>query len=123
MSVPTLMDSLGHSPRDGWTPGSRETPADVRERLPLGGQAATIREMLSRLDTFTAAGQRHSMSKIVEFVGQHVRCALHSVGARNGSMLGELTAWLQAESERALPDVATFTHRAEDLLALLLAAA
>ena len=96
---------------------------NVQDLRALGGYAETIREMLSRLETLTFAGQRHSMSKIVDFVGQHVRHAPQGVGSRNGRMLTELIAWLRDESERALPDVATFCRRSEALLTLLVAVA
>jgi hypothetical protein len=85
----------------------------------LGGHAETIREMLFTLETLTFAGQRHTMSKIVDFVAQHVRYALQRLGCRNGKMLKDLIGWLREESQRALPDVGTFRRRADDLLTLL----
>jgi hypothetical protein len=114
MSVAMVTEDLGYS-RHGVQPRG--------ESMALGGQAATIREMLSRLDTLTMAGQRHSMSKIVAFVGSHVRRTLRQVGTRNGRTLVELIERLQGESERSLPDIAIFSRRAEDLLVLLSAVA
>lgn len=117
MSASPLADNRSHSPDALSISGSQ----NVREHLPLGGHVATIREMLTMLEALTAAGQPHSMSKIVDVVGAHVRHAVDRVGARNASALAELIAWLQHESERGLPDVASFCRRAEDLLTLLVA--
>ena len=121
MSVPAVTDDLGYSPGAEWIPGSQALRGEVRAGMPLSRQIATIREMLSMLDTLTAAGQRHSMSKIVGFVDQHVGRTLDRIGARNGSTLTELSTWLRHESQRTLPDVATFRRRADDLLSLLVA--
>jgi hypothetical protein len=92
-----------------------EPAPQARLIVPLGGQTQTIREMLARLETLTAAGQRHTMSKIVSFFGAHA----HRVDAHQERALAESIAWLRREAERPLPDVVSFCRRAEDLIASL----
>lgn len=71
------------------------------------------------LNTFTSAGQRHSMAKVVAFLSEHPGRSPHAVGRRNRAML----AALRRESTRALPDVARFSRQTESVLALLAAIA
>jgi hypothetical protein len=78
-------------------------------------QAATVREMLATLETLTPAGQQHTMSKIVAFVGRQ------SGDTFREDALADLSRSLQREAARALPDVATFCRGTEDVLALLAA--
>ena len=97
----------------------RKPSSDLHQGAALGGQTHTIREMLRTLETLTSAGQRLSMRKIVDFVGQHVPRARQRVGHRNQKTLDDLLTWLREESDRALPDVIAFCRRVEDLLVLL----
>lgn len=118
-TIGTTMEGAGHVP--GGEP-RRDPPRDVlpvREPMTFARQAATIREMLSTLETLTSAGQRHTMSKIASFVGRHARDGRHDLTPRNGDALADLSGWLRREAERAAPDVASFSRRTEDVLALL----
>jgi hypothetical protein len=71
--------------------------------------------MLGTLETLTPAGQQHTMSKIVAFVGRRTGPAFRE------DALADLSRSLQHEAARARPDVATFCRRTEDALALLAA--
>lgn len=102
--------------------GGRARARDFNEQI-LSGQAATIREMLGVLHTLTPAGCCHSMSKVVAFVGGHARAIARRMGTGNGRAVFGLIQGLERESERRVPDVATFSRHAEDLLALLAAVA
>jgi hypothetical protein len=121
MHLPAPTERLPRSPSNSRDSGSQRHAPGGRDGTAFAGQVGTIREMLSMLDTFTMAGQRHSMGKIADFVGQHVRRSLQRIGGRNATTLGELSAGLQHESARTAPDVATFTRHVEDLLVLVLA--
>jgi hypothetical protein len=85
------------------------------EPMTFERQAATVREMLGTLETLTPAGQQHTMSKIVAFVGRRTGPAFRE------DALADLSRSLQHEAARARPDVATFCRRTEDALALLAA--
>lgn len=80
-----------------------------------------IREMLLMLDSLTIAGQRHLMEKVVHFVeGQLPRVAV-TLTRRNQLAVSTLLQELRHQSDRLVPDVATFSRGAESLLALLMA--
>jgi hypothetical protein len=85
----------------------------------LSRQLGVVREMLPTLDTVSAAGQHHIMSKVVAFIEQQAAGVGRSLSRRNQEMFAELLEHLTHESQRLLPDVQVFTNRAESLLVFL----
>ena len=94
-------------------------PRPVRQMSPLGGQASTLREMLRSLEDLTAAGQRHTMEKIVAFLAEHLPGAGRTLRHRNREALVLLVLSLWRESQRCVPDIALFSRQAESILALM----
>lgn len=88
---------------------------------PPCGQLGVIREMLSVLDTLTAAGQQHVMSKVVCFMRGQVGRASPKWNAGHHRSAAEILGHLEHETSRMMPDVPAFTTRAEFLMALLAA--
>jgi hypothetical protein len=82
-----------------------------------------VREMIARIDTLTAAGQRYTMAKIAtEFatmMDDRISHAPVAGGPRNRAAAAELLEGLTHESERLWPDAQAFANRAERLLRLL----
>jgi hypothetical protein len=107
------------------------TPCPAEAPAPLAGRAhgnnstslsrllGVVPGMLSSLDTLTAAGQHHVMSKIVTFLQDQATHATHRVSHGNQRAFAELLGHLTCESERLLPDVRAFSRRAEGVVALL----
>ena len=85
----------------------------------LGSYASTLREMLAALGTFTAAGQRHTMEKIVAFLAEHVPSAGRKLGRRNREALVRLVLSLRQESQRRAPDTVLFGTQAENIMVLM----
>jgi hypothetical protein len=83
----------------------------------------TIREMLVSLDTLTITGRQHLMAKVVGFIRDRGSDAVRNAGRSNQRIAIELLDGLAVESNRPLPDVRKFAHRAESLVALLAATA
>jgi hypothetical protein len=100
-----------------------ELPANQKDdgRLLIAAELAVIREMLGTLESLTIAGQRHAMDKVVGFVGERAQGAATRVSPRNRTTLLDLLAELQKESQRMVPDSASFARHAENLIALLAA--
>ena len=82
-------------------------------------EVPVVQEMLATLDTLTAAGQRHTMGKVVSFISDAIKRLGSSVSLRNRSTLTELLSRLAHESERRSPDVQRFRGSADSLLELL----
>jgi hypothetical protein len=80
MSTAMFGDDLGYSRGTKRNRHVRPYQRDSRASKMLAGEAATIREMVAMLDTITFAGQRHVMSKIVDFMDEHVRDVLLRLG-------------------------------------------
>jgi len=85
----------------------------------LDARVATIREMLSTLDTVTHAGQQHLMNRVVDFVQAQVQQACRRASSGNRRMLLEQLDLIKREAGRRLPSVPAFRPRAENLLRLL----
>jgi hypothetical protein len=98
-------------------------PARVRgnDSPSLSWQPSVIRGMLSTLDTLTAAGQHHVMSKIIRYLGHEATHARRSLSHGNQHAFAELLGHLTEESERLWPDIRAFSRRVEGLMALLAA--
>jgi hypothetical protein len=79
----------------------------------------TVREMLAMLETITIAGQRHVMEKVTVFAEARIGRVARRAGPAARRVLWEQLDCLRREAERIVPDVATFTRRAESLMALL----
>ena len=86
-------------------------------------QIPTIREMLGSLDTLTLNGRQHLMTKVVGFLRDRGVDAVQAIGRHNQHTVMELLDGLAVESSRPMPDVKQFAQRAENLVALLVAAA
>jgi len=104
------------------------TPSIESRPLPHPGDGSffshlpTIREMLESLDTLTITGRQHLMAKVVGFIRDQGQDAVRNAGWHNQRIAIELLDGLAVESNRPLPDVHEFAHRAESLVALLSAA-
>jgi hypothetical protein len=97
---------------------------DATARRPwLADRFAVVREMLSDLDNLTVAGQQHVMAKILRFLEAASRPTLGRMRARNRLAFNQLFASLRHESARLSPDVASFVHGADGVIALLAALA
>jgi hypothetical protein len=90
---------------------------------PRESELGVVREMLSTLDTLTTAGQQHTMAKLVGYIQDRSTRVLPVIDSRNRDTLAELLAHLHRECHRALPDVRSFSDRADRVVALLSAAA
>ena len=88
----------------------------------LADKLATIRQMVASLETVTIAGQRHLMTKVLDFVDGQVARTIAGAGRGNGHMLLQQLTLLRNETGRPLPSVPAFGERAETLIALLAAA-
>jgi len=91
------------------------------EDLPLIDRIAVLEQVLSMLDTLTAAGQRHMMKRVATFVHQQVAGAVGQLDDRDAAELLGLAIELERESAMALPEVGPFTSRAKKAFARLLA--
>lgn len=90
---------------------------------PLKLKVSVVREMLSVLNTLTAAGQRHTIGKIMALLEESAAAIAQRHGGRNGHALTELTVVLRQLGGHLLPDVTIFNRQAENLLTLLVALA
>lgn len=90
-----------------------------RERGLVVQQFEVIGEMLSGLETLTAAGQRHSIGKILAFIRARLRELDPLLGRRNRETVGDLLDQLEHEAGRPWPNLADVRQRTESLLALL----
>ena len=79
----------------------------------------TAREMLTRLDTFTIAGQHHVMEKLIGFAELQIARAARRSGPASRRVLWEQLECLRSEANHIVPNVPGFTRRAESLMALL----
>ncbi len=96
---------------EGWAAGG--------DRDLVMPQFEVIREMLSGLETLTAAGQRHSIGKILAFIRTRLRESGPLLSGRNRETVGELLDQLTRESARPWPDLRDVRERTESLIALL----
>jgi hypothetical protein len=80
-----------------------------------------IREILGSLETLTAAGQRHSMGKVVAFIREQLERSPVAMNARNRETVAMMLERLTHESSRPWLDVVAVRERTEALLALVLA--
>ncbi len=81
-------------------------------------QGAIVREMLLTMDTLTIAGQRYIMRKIVEILSNRIDSML-SLRRQDRGTLSRMVNSLRVQCDHLLPDVRTFTARAEALLSVL----
>lgn len=104
-------------------PAALLDPVGVQEeaRSLLRRQLPVIREMIGDLEAQTCAGRRYTMEKVVAFFRQQVRRGALAVGRRNAGVLSQLVDQLASVSQPLVPDVSSFSDRAETLLSLLLA--
>jgi hypothetical protein len=86
-------------------------------------QIPTIREMIGSLDTLTINGRQHLMTKVVGFLRECGADVGRGIGRHNQHTVMQLLDGLSAESSRPMPDAKQFAQRAENLVALLAAAA
>jgi hypothetical protein len=93
--------------------------SDSRPRAASPGELAVVREMLATLDTLTTAGQQHTMAKLVGFIQDRSIRVLPGISSRNRERVAELLAHLERECHRALPDVRSFSDRADRVVTLL----
>ena len=89
-------------------------------RAPPSVELEVVLEMLSTLDTLTAAGQRHLMSRLIEIMHSHAP----NPGTRHGpdTLTGPL-GLLARESEKRWPDVRAFAGAASTFVMMLKEAA
>jgi len=102
-----------HGPHQGDGAGRSAFPREL----------AVIREMLWALDTLTIPGQRHDMTKVVQFIEGHGKRVLRAQNPRNQRAFAQLLEHLASECERLSPDTRSFALGAENLLTLLAATA
>jgi hypothetical protein len=95
--------------------GGRRT----RKRGSIVQQFEVIREMLSSLETLTAAGQSHSIGKILAFIRARLRESDPLLGRSNRETVGDLLDQLAHEAGRPWPNLGDVRKRTECLLALL----
>ncbi len=106
--------------------------APVESQFPAGGDSngparsvlrdcEVIREILGSLETLTAAGQRHSMGKVVAFIREQLERSPVAMNARNRETVAMMLERLTHESSRPWLDVVAVRERTEALLALVLA--
>lgn len=94
--------------------------ASARSRpLSLKDEIAVLEEVVAMLDTLTAAGQRHTMSKIARFVEGQMAGVANRLGEGAARELASSAAALGRAGEVALPDVGTFTQQARAAFAIL----
>lgn len=117
MSMAPMMNDVSSPNRPELNLGRR--PGRGRPTNQLRTQASTLREMLVALETFTAAGQRHTMEKIVAFLAEHVPTACRTLGRRNREALVRLVLSLRQESQRRAPDPVLFGKQAENIMVLM----
>jgi hypothetical protein len=77
--------------------------------------------MIASLDTLTAAGQRHMMSKILALFQATVGRHPPGNGSRNQRALSDLVDRLAQEADHLWPDPHQFRQHADSLLRLLTA--
>ncbi|HEX3902245.1 MAG TPA: hypothetical protein VH853_05290 [Polyangia bacterium] len=82
-------------------------------------QVAVLGDMLATLDTLTAAGQHHVMSKVLAVVREQVGRMAPMFSGPDRKILAGLVGDLEHESDRRSPDPSIFTPRAERLIKLL----
>lgn len=103
--------------------GRTTVPMAGRRQLTLGGQLAVLGDMLGELHTLTLPGQSQNMSKIVGCLTKLASQILGKSSLRNQRTFADLLAKLELECQRSLPNAATFRQGADNLVALLVAAA
>lgn len=105
------------------TPDGPRTLVDPRPNGDDGAspswQVSVIGGMLATLDTLSAAGQHHVMSKVLAVVREQVRRASPLVSRPKRAALAGLLKYLQRESERRSPDPSVFAPCAERLIEIL----
>ena len=121
------MNGLTPSPPIGGVPNSPAIDAAPpvagtrTEDLPLVDRIAVLEQVLSMLDTLTAAGQRHMMRRIATFVHQQLPGPVGHLNDREARELLGLAMVLGRDSEMALPEVGAFSGHAREAFARLLA--
>jgi hypothetical protein len=108
-------------PIGSYVPDSRARDTESGARgVPVSSRELTIvQEMLSTVNTLTAAGQRHTMGKVVGFISGAIEGLGPAVSVRNRLTLTDLLSQLARESERRSPDPQLFCWSADGLLELL----
>jgi len=94
--------------------------ADVAQasRGPLD-RCALMREMLERLDTLGAPGQRDVMGRIISLLVTAAEGATSCLGEGNLRTFHEQLERLRREAGRPWPDAAAFCRRAENLITMV----
>lgn len=82
-------------------------------------QFEVIHEMLSGLETLTAAGQRHSIGKILAFIQARLGESGLMSSRRNRDTVGQLLGQLGHEVDSPWPNIREVRQRTECLIALL----
>jgi len=77
-----------------------------------------VREMLARLDTLTAAGQRDVMGRVIALLATEQGEA-RGLGHGNRRTFCEQLERLRHEADRLWPDAASFCKRAENLISMI----
>jgi hypothetical protein len=96
---------------------------DPRPLPPFVDRTPVLVQMLSMIDSLTAPGQRHMMTKVLGLIAEEAsRVPRGTVVASQRMIVDQLNA-LRKEAERSWPDPAAFCRRAESVIALLEAAA
>jgi hypothetical protein len=103
-------------------PASKSTVAR-QNRAALFRHLGVIGEMLTTMDTLTAPGQHHTMRKLVAVIEEQIGQLCRDQEGPHQHLLRELLEHLTRESQRSWPDVRSFSHRAKDLLDVLVAVA
>jgi hypothetical protein len=98
---------------------ARDDPSGPSRSILRGCEV--IREILESLETLTAAGQRHSMGKVVAFIREQLERSPVAMNARNRETVAVMLERLTHESSRPWLDVRAVRERTEALLALVLA--
>jgi hypothetical protein len=100
-------------------PGSPVDLSQRDDRSSLSWQVSVLGGMVATLDTLTAAGQHHVISKVVAVVRDQVRRAAPLVSRREREILAGLVEEMEEASDRVSPDLSAFTPPAERLMGLL----
>jgi hypothetical protein len=89
----------------------------------LAEKTPVILQMISMIDSLTAPGQRHMMTKVLGLIAEDASRVPRGTTVASQRMIVDQLNALRREAERPWPDPVAFSHRAESVLALLEAAA
>ena len=95
---------------------------DTRDRDDGRRQLPVIQQMIGDMEAQTAAGQQHTMEKVVVFLRSRIRKGSATVTPRNQRELLQMIDQLEREARRQAPDALLFGDRTNALIVLLSAA-